>query len=87
MDNYSSAGNSLGSGISEQLYHGRIHPYPSGVSRYLRGYPNHPGPKNSVVITVAPVATRPAAMKNQSKVAEKIDSVMEFDRMKSDIKD
>jgi len=49
VDNYSSAGYSLGAGISEQLYHGRIYPYPSGVSCYHRDYPNHPRPENFVV--------------------------------------
>ena len=51
MDNYSSADNSLGAGISEQLYDGRIYPYPSGAGRYHRVYPNHSGSENFVVKT------------------------------------
>jgi hypothetical protein len=49
VDNYSSAGNSLGAGISEQLYHGRIYPYPHSISCYHRSFPNHPGSENFVV--------------------------------------
>jgi gas vesicle protein len=51
VDNYDSVGNSLGSGVGKQLYHGRIYPYPSGGSCYHRDYPNHPGPENFVVKT------------------------------------
>ena len=49
MDNYNSVGNSLGAGVGKQLYHGRIYPYPSGVGRYFRDCPNHPGSENFVV--------------------------------------
>ena len=49
MDNYSSADNSLGAGISEQLYDGRIYPYPPGLGRYHLAYPNHSGSENFVV--------------------------------------
>lgn len=51
MDNYSSAGNSLGAGNSEQLYHGRIYSYPSGDSFIHLTFPNRPGPENFVVKT------------------------------------
>jgi hypothetical protein len=49
VDNLCSTDNPLAVGIRKQLYHGRVHSYPSGTGGYRPGYQYYSGPQNPVV--------------------------------------
>jgi len=41
--------NTLGAGIGQQLYHGRIYSYPAGIGGYRPAGSDHSGPENPVI--------------------------------------